>query len=364
MGAIFTGAPDDPDDVHDPPEVRQALEHMDVAALLEELEVGLGSARGDMVDLTKCPFHDGGGGAATIVAGPSAGWTNCFVCGGRGILSLIATVRNITRDEAQAWFQSRFGLDRRIYPDPAKVLEEVESQRASAKRADPPQREMHLPRSFDPASPWVAWHLQAVRWFPPEDVAGVAARCGLGYCGSGYYSHSLVLPILDAGRLVGYEAQAVDRQSVIPAAGKRKAFPKGFKAHRHLYGLERAVSAASEGQCCIVVEGPWDAVRLLEWGWPAVACFGSNLGHEQASVLIRHFRSVLFCFDLDLHKPPNERRQRLWEVKAAAVVGAMVRVGFVRMPDDPSLYHDGKGDPGGAVNRDVVAAGMGRIHWL
>ena len=343
---------------HDPPEVRVALKRLDLEAMLESLGVETLGRRGEWLE-GKCPFHDGGGGWGILTDGDAKGWNKCFVCGGNGLIAVIAQQKDLSRDEAISWFMGEHGLDHIDYP----TGDELASLMAKTAKAESAPAEIYLPQNVVEDHPAIDWHLREIRGFSPAEIVEIKRRFHPLWCTAGYYREGIVLPFIEKEKVFGFSVEAVNRDLVLPGTigqkypeGRRRVFAQGFKSERHVYGYDDAVEIADRigVDWVIVVEGQWDKDKWALWNIPCVSIFGSYLTPYHVARLARRFAKLGFCFDLDLHKPVEKRQQYKFENHAADTVGSIVDYGFARLPPDPSRYTDEKGDPGGA--RDVKGA--------
>lgn len=83
------------------------------------------------------------------------------------------------------------------------------------------------------------------------------------------------------GRPLGYAGRRLD-PSQAGRLGQWK-LPAGLPKRSLLYNLHRIAPLA--GRAVVVVEGPWDVLRLAQLGVPAVALLGTHLSDEQARLL-------------------------------------------------------------------------------
>jgi hypothetical protein len=353
-------------DSHDPPEVRVALKRLDLEEMVKSLGVEVFDRNGEWLN-GKCPFHEGGGGWAILVEGQARGWNRCFVCGGNGLIAVIAQQKNLSRDEAISWFMGEHGLDHDDYP----TAEELATRLAKTTSMVEANTEIYLPQSVGDHVA-IDWHLQHVRGYSPAEIPAVKRRFSILWCSAGYYREAVVIPFVERGNLFGFSAEAVSRDLVLPGTkntkhpeGRRRVFPLGFKSERHIYGYDHAVEVAGRigADWVVVVEGQWDAIRWLQWDIPTVSIFGARLSAYHVARLARRFAKVVFCFDLDLNKPIEKRQQHKFEAQAAREIGSIMDYGFARLPLDPSRYIDGKGDPGGACDVSVVREGLAPVVW-
>jgi DNA primase len=111
-------------------------------------------------------------------------------------------------------------------------------------------------------------------------------------------NNRIVMPIWDEkNELVTVTYRNLNPKS-IEKYGKYTHTPN-LKISHYLYG-ENLHFGGKYGTIIIVVEGPFDAIRLNQFGYAAVAVFNANLSTVQASKLIRRFDNVYLGFDNDV----------------------------------------------------------------
>jgi len=127
------------------------------------------------------------------------------------------------------------------------------------------------------------------------------------YPGVDKFSHlRLYIPIHDdMGRLVGLSGRKMDTILPYPEVtlkdGKVKIPPKydnlsGLKKASVLYNLHRAKEHADNG--LIIVEGQFDAIRMVNYGYPnTVAKMGPVLSDQQSGLLYRYATRVLLLVE-------------------------------------------------------------------
>jgi len=102
----------------------------------------------------------------------------------------------------------------------------------------------------------------------------------------------ILVPVRDvAGRLFGFIGRAT--RDARPKVRDYHGLPKRLL----LLGMEHAITD-SRGYT-ILVEGPFDALRLQSLGYPAVAAMHSTLTDAQAATLRNHCRSLVCMYDND-----------------------------------------------------------------
>ncbi|MGA0920748.1 MAG: DNA primase, partial [Gemmatimonadaceae bacterium] len=316
-----------------------------------------------------CPFHQGKGPNFSVV--PGRGYT-CFVCGEKGsVFTFLQKRLGMSFVEAVKLAGAKAGIDvqevqrRREGPDPREPLWELqattaeffqktlwESPQASAAREYLASRD--VPREL------------ATRFglgFAPRD--GEALRTylhGLGYddarlTAAGLYlpiegsdhlkarfRDRLIFPILDpSGHAVGFGGRLLG-----PGEPKylNSAESEVFNKGKLLYHLGAARNAIRRDDRVVIVEGYFDALRLVSVGIDGVvAPMGTALTESQAELLARFTRQVVLCYDSD--GPGQKATFRAADLLLAK--GFVVRVVTLPEGEDPDTFARSHG--GAAVLR-------------
>lgn len=107
------------------------------------------------------------------------------------------------------------------------------------------------------------------------------------FSGKGSMSNRYVIPLHNpAGELVAYIGRGEDPKWKIPA---------GFQVHLELFNIHRVQGKDT----VVVVEGAFDAMKLTQWGYDAVALVGTSVSEEQAAMLGLRFDRVVLMLDGD-----------------------------------------------------------------
>jgi len=129
-------------------------------------------------------------------------------------------------------------------------------------------------------------------------TAETIAEFGAGMCISkGTFAGRYVVPLHDEqGQLVGYAGRSLDDSE------PRYLFPagkKGFRKSRLLFNLHRLLAKEPPASWTVVVEGFFDAMHVVQAGYPCVGLLGSTLSVEQEELLCKNFDQVVLLFDGD-----------------------------------------------------------------
>lgn len=137
----------------------------------------------------------------------------------------------------------------------------------------------------------------------------------------------LIFPILDhLGRCLGFGGRIVvdDPEKKLPKYINSNETPV-YQKGRNLYGLYQAQEAITRRNRVLLVEGNIDCIMAHQGGFPeTVASLGTALTEEQARLLRRYCRDVIFVYDGDEAGQKAMRRGGEILVKAGLNVRAAV----------------------------------------
>lgn len=274
---------------------KQVKAHVSIAQVLERYDLMRTLKRsGDRLS-GPCPLHRGTNPTQFRVSVSKNCW-NCFGSCGRGgnVIDLVSLREAVPfRDAAlllQEWFMPEGSS-----PD-MKVAEPA--PRRPARPPSPPGDDP--PRTSVPAddfsddeaeageNPPLSFALKSLkRDHPYLAERGITAATvesyGIGYCSKGCLRGYVAIPIRNReGQLVAY----IGRWPGKPEGDTPKyKLPKGFRKSLELFNLDRA-AAADASQPLLVVEGIFDCLRLVQFGYPrTVALLGSSLSKRQEILL-------------------------------------------------------------------------------
>lgn len=305
-----------------------------------------------------CPFHQGTGPNFSVQ--PSGGYT-CFVCGEKGtVFTFVQKRLGMSFPEAVRFVGEKTGIEvpeyqrKREGPDPREPLWELQATVA----------EYFQHTLWDaPAGE------QARAYLKDRDVSrATAERFGLGYAPrdlNAMRAHLNGLGIDDA-RLIasGLLVQHEDRDEPRPRFRDRLLFPildqsghtvgfggrllgpgepkylnsaesEIFSKGKLLYNLANARHAIRREDKILLVEGYFDALRLVDAGIEnVVAPMGTALTDAQADLMARYTKHAVLLYDSD--GPGQKATFRAADVLLAK--GIEVRVVTLPEGDDPDTY--------------------------
>lgn len=160
--------------------------------------------------------------------------------------------------------------------------------------------------------------------------AETAKAWGVGYCTRGLMKGRVVFPVRDReGRIVFYTGRSLKEDD---PRGKWR-LPPDARRSLELFGIDRIAGQAAARKAArdyglILVEGPTDAVKLAQEGFPnAVASLGAEVSDVQLELLVdpklNPSRRVTIFFDRD---EAGQRGKRL-------AARALIHRAFVRYAD-------------------------------
>ncbi len=164
------------------------------------------------------------------------------------------------------------------------------------------------------------------------------------------FRRRLMFPILDAqGHVAGFGGRALgDEEPKYLNSAEGEAFTK----RRLLYGLSSAKNHMRKEDRALVVEGYFDAIRLMAAGIETVvAPLGTALTEEQVALLTRYTKNVFLLYDGDEAGQKATFRSGLELLRA----GAQVRVVTLPGDEDPDSFVQKQG---GAALEAMLSHGL------
>jgi DNA primase len=283
--------------------------------------------------MCECPWCGKFGG---FYVNSSTGNFVCFKCDERGrhLVGVIAQVEGITFNQAQAYLmKNTIKLRRKETVD--TLLEKIRNLRPGHDHEDEPDEyiDVPLPREFIPV-----FNPKKGRWSYPHYLKGrrisraTAKEWGLGWCRVGQYASRIVFPV-ECPR--GRSFVARDATDTMELKIKN---PPGAQHGSLLIGWPQVPDAAD----IVLVEGPFDAIKLWQHGIYAMGMFGKVLHSDQLKMLFDRpkLKSVVIMLDPEETVGPYEIARQL-----------MVRI------DDVSIARLPQGvDPGASTKKQAWKA--------
>lgn len=270
-----------------------------------------------------CPFHSADGSQTLRVnLDPThylgIGFFKCYSCGKKGHFNLLA---------------EKLGVDPIIgepNPEIRNILRPIRS--ASLDYMGAPQHNIEdLPSNFvwdrgkgitisSKAFNIVGarlWHTRAAVWKHKvkvttnpdgtEKVSHVILKGDDGKPILDYWhpEERIWMPVLDRNEPVAHVAALLGKRHWF---SKKYLNSKGDWPKRYMWPLEQVMKSMHERRYVVIVEGPADALRLIDAGIPAIANLGvSAWTNEKAEILSAHYNRVFVCMDPDSAGAPAQR---------------------------------------------------------
>lgn len=143
------------------------------------------------------------------------------------------------------------------------------------------------------------WRYLVKRGFEPNDIENLISQYKLVCAVTGKQKDRIIIPIYSGGQLVGWTGRAI----INPVGAPRYLSSDGGALKKTVFN-EKAVMRG--GDVLIVVEGPFDALKLDFYGRPkdirTTCVFGTSMTIDQISILMlarKRFRKIVFLFDPD-----------------------------------------------------------------
>lgn len=260
--------------------------HLDFRVLKQRVSIEQVLQHGGLLDRFKrrgdtltgpCPIHKGDNRGAFVVSRSKNLW-HCFSgcgCGG-DVVDLVRRLNGLSYRETAVYLAS-IADEVPTRPDTSAAT----SRRPSFKPFLRP-----LPLEFDtPLLRSKGIHKDTAQHFE-------AGR----FRGRGMLEGCVAVRLHDPrGEVLGYAGRRLDDRQVI-LRGKW-VFPPGLPKKTLLYGFHRAAEHLHKG--LVIVEGPWEVMRLAQLGIPAVALLGTALSNQQRRLVMQAPR-VVVLMDGDL----------------------------------------------------------------
>jgi len=215
-----------------------------------------------------CPYCGAPGKhASTISVARQKEVFYCFRCGQKGNWAkIVAKLANISYPEARELVDDGLGFT------PIKEKEE-------------PKEEFKL---YMP--PKSGWTVRSENYLLERGLSRKTIKeFGLYYCRVGFYKERIIIPVVANGKAVTFQARAV-KEGMEPRYRMPKDSPKSwFNMDRH-----------KKGQKVCIVEGPFDVMKLHEFGIFAICPLGKTVTDDQKKDLTRlRGCSILLLQDRD-----------------------------------------------------------------
>lgn len=286
-----------------------------------------------------CPFHAERTPSFTVSKRDEHEFFHCFGCGvGGDVISFVQKVENVGFEFAVRTLAKRAGIEIEDAPSGNTDAEAIYSANEFAakffqRNLTASTREYLLSRLSEDTIAKFGLGCAGEGWHSLRDALqekgfseDVAVRAGLVRKGDrGTYDvfrgGRIMIPIRnEMGNIAGFAGRAMrsgDEPLYVNTA-ENAVYRKG----NILFGAWDARSLIRERGSVVLVEGYFDAMKLIERGYPAVAICGTSLTQAQADKIARIADSVLLMFDGD--KAGQAAAARAGEMLAPAMKSVFV----------------------------------------
>lgn len=263
-----------------------------------------------------CPIHQGHGRFSFVVDPVENRWYCFSGCSTGG--DVVELVRR---------------MDRVGYREAAETLAEVARLSPSPAPSPLPARPPRDPSPFQPFTRRLELDPH-VPFLAKKGIAPATARFfeAGAWKGRGFLQDCIGVRLHDVqGYPLGYAGRRLNVDEA-DRLGKWKVPPR-FPKRSTLYNAHR-VASDLDGGTVVIVEGPWEVMRLHQLGLPSVALLGTHLSDAQRAILSRAGR-ILLLLDADAAGIVASRRIAS-EIANHGPVVDEVRLGDGLDPDDLS----------------------------
>lgn len=262
--------------------------------------------------MCSCPFHDDSTPSFSIQE--KTGLYNCFVCGGGDFIKFIKTLENLkSTKDAIAFAKCQVGIDETddvfsiVKNSTFKFFEEINEDKIVEEL-----EEIKLPPS-EPAEKYFDIVKKRVSL---EDVK----KYGMRYCVDDRIFHErLIIPVYLQNKLVTFAARdmsgksdvwskaksiikkknlsKIDKQKLIEKyLYKKILYPFGTPMSKLFFNWDEAVKNKKEVFIC---EGIFDAIKIMKFGYNAVALLSCHLNAYKTKQLVQNFETIYIALDND-----------------------------------------------------------------
>jgi len=270
-----------------------------------------GSKKGKQY-VSVCPFHDDSTPSFSVQE--KTGLYNCFVCGGGDFFKLVKNLENFNSIKQAIDFTKRqVGLSECV--DVFSIVSNSTFQYFDDKEdslEDDEFVEVRLPDSFAAED-----YFEIVKKrVTIEDVK----KYGMRYCvDDRVYHERLVIPVYMFGKLITFAARDMSGKADIWSnvkdilktkkitkeekqrfvdqyMYKKILYPYGTPMGRAFFNWDEAVKNKKEVFIC---EGIFDALKIIKFGYNAIALLSCHLNPYKSKMLIKNFDSIYVTLDND-----------------------------------------------------------------
>lgn len=259
------------------------IHHLNIEDIINHYQLEGKLTRDQFIGL--CPIHDDSRPSFSIsLDKDKSGQWQCWGCGEKGnIFHLIQQIEKVNFTGSLKWLANFVGLSSSYVPTieyAQKLLENLNK----IFEEEPELEIIELPPFCESAME----HLHiAKKRVSKKDIK----KYDIKYCVNGKYFGSLIIPIVFEKKLVAFFAR-----DMIGVSEKSKRYNYGAKIGKIFFNWDEAILYPDY---VIIVEGIFDCLKVLSFGYNCVALLGISLSIKKTSLLLKHFKKIYIVLDND-----------------------------------------------------------------
>jgi len=303
-----------------------------------------------------CPLPNHKDKNASFSVNKNNGRWNCFGCGkgGKNIISLIQAINGWRQDQTIEYFKNKLNIEVSEFEYVNKILKKLDDGEEVEKVEEKEFYEIYLDRPyFRPATEFLDIVTKRVdKW--------MIEQWNLLYVNSGHYKGRLIIPIIWDGKIISFVARDLtsrsERWQKIYAKLIKEDTPiEDIKIKQHKFGCSKVLypegtpinkiffnfDEAKKQKTVFLVEGVFDCMRLVSYGYNAMAILGSRLSNFQYKEIVKNFEKVYICLDNDVKEdgrnPGQEAAQKILQNLEKFIYVKNVILPIGKDPDECTL---------------------------
>lgn len=236
-----------------------------------------------------CPIHDDSKPSFSMsLDKDKSGQWQCWACQEQGnVFHLIQHLENVNFTGSLRWLANFIGLSSSYTPSIEYAQKLIENLNKTFDSEPEELQEVELPKHCESAIKHISIARKRVS---VKDIR----KYKIQYCIGGFYRGSLIIPIVFQEKQVAYFIR-----DMLGISEKPKRYNHGAKIGRIFFNWDEAVLYPDY---VILVEGIFDCLRVLSWGYNCVALLGCSLSIKKTSLLLKHFEKIYIVLDNDCKK--------------------------------------------------------------
>lgn len=286
--------------------------------------------------LFSCPFPDHEDLSPSFSICEKTGVYHCFVCGGGDFIKFIKILEDLksTKDSFK-FIRNKLGLS----DNPKASFDYIKNTLNNFKKPKEEEIErVQLKEVELPECESAIKHLSIVK---KRVSRKITQKWNMKYCVDGKFNGRLIIPIYFENKLITFAARDMlgraDKWERIKKKIREGKYSKEkiqrltekYEFKKILYPFAAPISriffnwdnAIKNTEYVIICEGVLDAIRLVEFGYNAIAALSCNINMYRINMLIKHFESIYIALDNDnkikskIKNPGQEAAKKIIEKK-------------------------------------------------